>query len=109
MKNRFFLFSAILIVSVSSCKEKAKENEPEVVTVDNTDQKAKTYEIAETQAEFNDRKMEAVFNQYLKVQAALVNTDAPKIAAEASKLQAAMQEATAAETLTQAVSAIAAS
>src|SRR5690606_2015866 len=109
MKNLFFLFSAIVVISISSCKENKSENGPEVVTIDNTNQEAKTYEIAETQAEFNDPKTEAVFNQYLEVQAALVNTDASKTASEASKLHTAMQETNATEAITQAVSAIAAS
>ncbi len=85
MKNISIIFFAITAFAVSSCKDNLKQSEPEVVTVDNTE--PKTYEIAKTEAEFNDPKVEAIFDQYLQIEAGLVNTDASKTAMAASKLQ----------------------
>ncbi len=96
MKNLFLIFFAIVSLTIFSCKENVKENEPEVVTVDNAE--PKIYEIAKAEAEFNDPKVEAVFNQYLQVEAALVNTDATKTSAEAAKLQLLLKELNAEET-----------
>lgn len=109
MKKLSLVFVAIIAITISSCKDNAKQTEPEVVTVDNTGAKAKTYEIAKTEAEFNDPKMEAVFNQYLQVEAALVNTDAAKTAAESSKLELLLKEMSAEETVQTAIAAMAAS
>lgn len=108
MKNLFLLSLAIIAVSISSCKENSKNDGPEVVTVD-TNGETKAHEIAKTEAEFNDPKVEAVFNQYLKVQAALVNTDVSKTAKEASALEPMIQEANGNEAILKAVSSMASS
>ena len=105
-KISLFLF-AITAFAVSSCKDNSKQSELEVVTVDNAE--PKTYEIAKTEAEFNDPKVEAVFNQYLQVETALVNTDATKTAAEAGKLELLLKEMNADATTQTAVSAISSS
>lgn len=102
-KISLFLF-AITAFAVSSCKDNSKQSEPEVVTVDNAE--PKTYEIAKTEAEFNDPKVEAAFNQYLQVEIALVNTDATKTAAEAGKLELLLKEMNADATTQTAVSAM---
>ena len=107
MKNLFLPSLVIIAISISSCKENTKTSDPEVVTVDNTGQEPKTYEIAKTEAEFNDPKIEAVFSQYLQVQAALVNTDASKTASEASRLEPLLRDAQGNEASLQAVSGIA--
>lgn len=92
MKNLSIVFFAIVGIAFTSCKDNSKQNEPEVVTVDNTATAEKTYELAEVEAEFNDPKVEAVFEQYLKVESALINTNADKTASEASKLQPLIKE-----------------
>lgn len=109
MKNLFFLISAIVVISISSCKEKTGENGPEVVTVDNTNKEKRSYEIAETEAEFNDPKIESVFKQYLKIQEALINTDASKTASEAAKLEPIIAGENINEITLKAISAIASS
>ena len=63
MKNLFLSSLVIIAISITSCKENTHTADPEVVTVDNTGQEPKTYEIAKTEAEFKEPKMEAVFNQ----------------------------------------------
>jgi hypothetical protein len=107
MKKLSFIFFAITAFSVSSCKDNPKQTEPEVVTVDNS--VPKTYEIAQTEAQFNDPKVEAIFKEYLQVEAALVNTDATKTAAEASKLELLLKEKNADETIQNAIAAMAGS
>lgn len=109
MKNLSIAFFAIIGITLLSCKDSSKQNEPEVVTVDNTADVVEIYEVAKTEAEFNDPKVEAVFTQYLQVESALVNTDAVKTAAEASKLEPLLKEVNAEETTQNAVSAMAAS
>ncbi len=109
MKNLSIAFFAIIGITLLSCKDSSKQNEPEVVTVDNTADVVEIYEVAKTEAEFNDPKVEAVFMQYLQVESALVNTDAVKTAAEASKLEPLLKEVNAEETTQNAVSAMAAS
>jgi hypothetical protein len=106
-KNSFIFFFAFAAFAITSCKETAKQNEPEVVTVDNAE--PKTYEIAKVEAEFNDPKVEAIFDQYLQVEAALVNTDAAKTATESSKLEALLKDSEADEETQTAVAAMAAS
>lgn len=77
------------------------------MTVENTE--TKTYEIAKTEAEFNDPKIEEIFDQYLLIEVGLVNTDASKTAIAASKLQETLKEMNADEATQNAVSAIAGS
>lgn len=109
MKKLSLFFLASFALAISSCKDNSAKTEPEIVTVDNTQAETKVYEIAQVEAEFNDPKMEAVFNQYLQVQAALVNTDATKTSAEASKLEILLKEMKAEETTLNAVAAMAGS
>lgn len=107
MKKSSFIFFTIAAFAITSCKDNPKQTEPEVVTVDNT--VPKVYEIAKTEAEFNDPRVEDVFNQYLQVEAALVNTDAAKTAAEASKLELLLKEMNAEEATQTAIAAMASS
>jgi len=92
MKNISIVFFAVIGITFTSCKENTKQNEPEVVTVDNTADAVEIYEVGETEAEFNDPKVEAIFEQYMKVESALINTDANKAATESSKLSALLKE-----------------
>jgi len=107
MKNLSIVLFAIIGITFISCKDNTKQNEPEVVTVDNTATAEKTYEVAEVEAEFNDPKVEAIFEQYLKVESALINTDAEKTAAESSKLGALLNEMNADEVTQNAVTTMA--
>ncbi|QQX77026.1 MULTISPECIES: DUF3347 domain-containing protein [Aequorivita] len=109
MKNVILIFFAFMSFTVISCKDNTKENEPEVVTVDNTEATAKAYELPEAEVEFNDPKMEAIFDQYLQVEAALINTDAGKTATESSKLEALLKDVNADEATQTAVAAMATS
>lgn len=109
MKRLSVVFFAIVSLTIVSCKDNVKENEPEVVIVNNTESETKVYEIAKTEAEFNDPKVEAVFTQYLQVETALVNTDAVKTAAEAGKLDLLLKEIKADEATLTAVAAMASS
>lgn len=109
MKNLSFILFALVTVVVLSCKDNAKQTEPEIVTVDNTENVQKTYELAKKDAEFNDPKVEAIFEQYLQVEAALVNTDAVKTAAESSKLEILLKEANSEEAMQNAIAVIAGS
>lgn len=107
MKNLSLVFLAFTAIAFTSCKDNQKEAEPEVVTVDTTE--VKVYEIAKKEAEFNDPKVEAVFEQYIAVEEALVNTDATKTKAESAKLDMLLKEMNTDEATLAAISAMAAS
>ncbi len=92
MKKLSILFVVLFSIAFISCKDNHKEAEPEVATVDNSADAKETYEVAQTDVEFNDPKVEAIFKQYLHVENALVNTDAEKTAAQAAKLELLMKE-----------------
>ncbi len=109
MKNLSIFFVAIFSIILFSCKDNTQEPELEVATVDNSADAQETYEVAQTDAEFNDPKVEAIFKQYMQVESALVNTDAEKTASEASKLEALMKEFKVDEETQRAVSSMASS
>ncbi|SDW59459.1 DUF3347 domain-containing protein [Aequorivita viscosa] len=109
MKNLSILFLALLSVSLFSCKDNTKEAELEVVTVDTAPESKETYEVAQTDAVFKDSKVEAVFNQYIKVEAALVNTDAQATSSAAKDLESMLKEVKLDEEVQKAVSIIASS
>ncbi len=92
MKNLYLVFFGIVSLTIFSCKNNSKESKLEDATVENIASETKTYEIAKAEAEFNDPKVEAIFEVYLQVEAALVNTDASKTAAESAKLEALLKE-----------------
>ena len=107
MKKLSILFLASLSVLIFSCKDNTKE--PEVVTVDNTTESEEVYEVAKYDAVFIDSKVEAVFQQYLKVQNALINTDAKTASIEATNLEPMLKEIEGDEVVQKAASGIAAS
>lgn len=109
MKNLSILFLAVFSLAFYSCKDKEKEAELEVVTVDTTEETKEVYEVAKTDAVFKDSKMEAIFNQYLKVESALVNTDSKATAMESAKLENLLKEMQTDEVVQKAVSAMASS
>lgn len=109
MKNLSILFFALFSISLFSCKDNTKEAELEVVTVDTAADVKKSYEVAQTDAVFKDSKMEAIFDQYLKVETALVNTDAEGTTTAATQLESLLKEVQADEVIQNAVSAMASS
>ncbi len=109
MRKLPILLLALFGLLIVSCKEGTKEPELETVHVDHAAEEQKTYEVATTDAVFKDPKTEAVFNQYLQVESALVNTDAKKTSAEASELEGLLKETNAEEMVLSAVSAMASS
>ncbi|MCW9036376.1 DUF3347 domain-containing protein [Altibacter sp.] len=88
MKKYIVLPVLIITIIASGCKNETKNPEPEVVTVDTT-QDNKQYEASASEAEFNDPKIAEVFNQYINVKTALVNTDAKAASVAASQLMTA--------------------
>ncbi len=107
MKNLSILFFALFSISLFSCKDNTKEAELEVVTVDTTADSQKAYEVAQVDAVFKNPKIETAFKQYLKVENALVNTDAETTAMEAVELDAMLKEIEADEATLKAVIAMA--
>lgn len=88
MKKHAFL--SILLVSITffSCADNKKKTVPEIKTVD-TKAESKIYEAAKTDTKFKDDKTAVVFNQYIQLKTALVNTNAEKASQEASNLMTA--------------------
>ena len=88
MKKYVLAFSALGLVVMTACGDNSKKNnEPEVVEVSTTE--VKVYAAAPTEVTFNDPKVADVYQNYINLKTALVNTDAAKTAVEASKLMTA--------------------
>lgn len=107
MKKLSLICLAIMAIAFTSCKDNPKEIEPEVVEVKTTE--TEVYEITDREAEFNDPKVEAIFDQYIVIEEALVNTDASRTATESSKLESLLKEVDANEATKSAIAAMAAS
>lgn len=105
MKNLSFLLLASFIILIVSCKDNVKE--PEIVTVDTTEESKEVYEVAKTDAVFINPKVEAVFQQYLKVENALINTDAKTTSIEATALEPMLNDIDGDEVVRKAASGIA--
>ncbi|MBT0607308.1 DUF3347 domain-containing protein [Aequorivita echinoideorum] len=84
MKKITLLFFACTLAFFNSCKENPKDSDPEVVTIENDG--AEKHEIAKSNAKFKDEQVAQIFDQYLQVEGALVNTDETMAAKESSKL-----------------------
>lgn len=76
---------ALVSVAFFSCKDN-RAVEPEVVTVDNATEETEVYAVKSGDAKFNDDNIAAVFNQYIEVQNALINTDGETAQKESDKL-----------------------
>ncbi|MFT5237604.1 MAG: PBP1b-binding outer membrane lipoprotein LpoB [Flavobacteriaceae bacterium] len=100
--------SIILLISIIlvSCKNDKKQIEPEVVTVETTKVK-KEYISAKMEAEFNDPKVAVIFEEYIQLKTALVNTSGENTAAVARSLQAKLIAIDVSEELTKTVQSIA--
>jgi len=103
MKKLSILLLTVLSISLFSCKDNTKEVELEIETVDNTVDTQETYEIVQTEAVFKDPQVETAFNQYLRVETALVNTDAKSTTEESLKLASILKEMEADEAIQTAI------
>ncbi|HLV92758.1 MAG TPA: DUF3347 domain-containing protein [Aequorivita sp.] len=92
MKKISILLLALGTTVLFSCKDNAKNAEPEVVTVDNSADSKEVYAVSDIKAEFNDEKIASVFKQYIQVTNTLINTDEAKTANESAKLIAVIEE-----------------
>lgn len=81
------LLIALATTFFIGCKDNQKTAEPEVVTVDHETEEVEIYAVAENSAEFNNEDIAAVFEQYLQVQNALINTNGDAAAKESARLQ----------------------
>lgn len=86
MKKISILALALITISFYSCKDSNKETEPNIVTVDTADTEPEIYKVADSELEFNNPKVEAIFQKYIDVESALVNTDVETTSSESSKL-----------------------
>jgi len=86
MKRLAFIIPFAAILMVVACKEDKKTIEPEVVTVETT-KKNEVYTSAKGDAAFKDAELAKVFEMYIALKTAFVNTN-PKIAAGAAKRMA---------------------
>ncbi len=84
MKNIKILFLATIAVVTFSCKDN-KNAEPEVVTVDSGMTEVEAAEV--TESSFKDEKIAKVFDEYLAVKNALVETNAKQTAEAANVLK----------------------
>ena len=100
--------SLILLIAVMaiSCKNDKKQSEPEIVIVE-TPKVKKEYIAAKTEAEFNDPKVAVIFEEYIHLKTALVNTNSENTAAVAKSMQAKLIAIDASEELTKTVQSIA--
>jgi len=104
MKKVLFILSCTLVLS--SCGDGKKQAEPEVVTVDVNAKEV--YTAADTKASFDDPNATALFQHYIDLKTALVNTDATTTKAIAAKMVTASDSLTGMESLNAAAAAIAA-
>ena len=88
MKLYQFLCLICISTVLFSCKNDAKTAEPEVVTIETT-QENKLYTSSKTEAEFNDPKVAAVYNGYIELKTALVNTNSELATLACDKLMVA--------------------
>lgn len=87
MKKSIILSILLVAVTLFSCADDKKKTEPEVKTVETKE--AKVYESENIDAKFKDEKKASIFNQYINLKTALVNTNAEKASQEASNLMTA--------------------
>jgi len=89
MKKYLLAIASLGMILVTSCGNDSKKNsnEPEVVEVATAEKV--THTSATTTVTFKDPKVAVVYQSYIDLKTALVNTDAPKTATEASNLMTA--------------------
>lgn len=91
---KFYLLLSVVCLStvLFSCKNDTKKAEPEVITIETTPEK-KLHLSSKTEAEFNDLKVAAIYNSYIELKTALVNTNPELSALASTKLLLAYAEA----------------
>ena len=107
MKKHLMLIAAIGTLAFMSCMNSTKktEKDPEIITVDVSEKQ--TYIAAKTEVKFNDAKVAKVYQSYIELKTALVNSDVNTTAAEASLLKTELANAGADEKVLLAAHAIA--
>lgn len=88
MKKFAILASLFALAITVSCADDKKKTEPEVKTVDTSAEKAQDTPM-KSDINFKDDAMAKVFNQYIDLKTALVNTDAATASNAASNLMTA--------------------
>ena len=106
MKTKNIILVLLISVLAIACKNDKKQSEPEVVTVEANKQKTE-YTAAKMEAEFNDPKVAVIFEEYIQLKTALVNTNSEKTAIVAKSLQAKLIAIDAGEELIKTVQSIA--
>lgn len=91
MKKIYLIFIALASVAFFSCKDN-RAMEPEVVTVDHESEEPEVYAVKAGDAKFNDDAVAAVFNQYIVLQTALINTDGETAQKEAENLSQTIED-----------------
>lgn len=86
MKKISIIVLAAFSFTFVSCKNDGKNVEPEVVTVDHDADKNEVYAVAQNTATFKDAEVKTLFEQYLQVQNALINSNAEDASKESAKL-----------------------
>lgn len=81
----------ILSLVLVSCGNDKRNSEPEVIEIVTTEEKV-VYEAAPTDASFTDQKVANLFNSYIQLKTALVNTSAENAAIEGAALAVAFEE-----------------
>jgi len=88
MKLNYLLYLFYIAFAFVSCKNDAKKTDLEIVTIETTQEK-KLYTSSKIEAEFNDPKVAAVYNGYIELKTALVNTNSELAALACDKLMVA--------------------
>jgi biopolymer transport protein ExbD len=93
VKKYIIFLAAVGTLSFISCKNSTKKSkrEHEIVIVDVTEKQ--TYFAANTEVKFKDPKVATVYQSYINLKTALVNSDANSTADEAGHLKTALVEA----------------
>ena len=86
MKRLAYIIPFVTILIFAACKEDKKTEEPEVITVE-TNKKDVVYTSSKGDAAFKDAAMANVFDLYIILKTAFVNTN-PKLAVGAAKRMA---------------------
>lgn len=87
MKRLAYLLPLAALLAIVACKDDKKTTEPEVVIID-TASETKIYTAAVGDAEFNDANMAKVFNHYIHLKTAMVNTNSAAAASAAANFAA---------------------
>jgi len=109
MKNSKYIFTLIGLFFLFSCGNELKktESEPEIVEVNTTEKKV--YTAANSEATFKDPKVGAVYENYIQLKTALVNSNASNTATAGASLLTAFKNVEADQVVLEATQTISAS